>query len=125
MNTNTLLVLLCNLVILGSATYVRQPGLADAKKPVEQPKMLVDEAEKSQLAATATDPRPFFLERYSPEVARILMNPRLMAELYEALQYQQQQQQQQQPSEELEAPSKRAQTFVRFGKRAQTFVRFG
>jgi len=81
----------------------------------------VKESEAAQQAQSADIHVPYYLDQYSPEVAQILTNPRLLQELHEAIQ----QLQQSEPEFKQSAPSKRAQTFVRFGKRAQTFVRFG
>jgi len=121
---NTLLLVLCtlgcNLFLLGSASYIRQsaPAVDDKKTPEK----LVEDVGKDQLPP---NDRPYYVEQYSPEVARILMNPHLMQELYQAIQYQPQPSSQSGYEPAVEAPMKRAQTFVRFGKRAQTFVRFG
>ena len=97
----------CSLAML-EAAYLRNGNTKNNDAAAQQP------SEDAHLS--------YFMEQYSPEVARILSNPRLQQELYEAIQ---QIQQQPEPEYKSGAPSKRAQTFVRFGKRSQTFVRFG
>jgi len=97
------------------ATYLRSPHETGAAEPKTLNKLEDDQAQQQQIQET----RPFYGEHYSPELRVLLNNPRLMEELYNAVQ------QSQQLESDYKAPSKRAQTFVRFGKRAQTFVRFG
>jgi len=112
---NAFLVVLCTVCcnLFVSAAYLRQPA-----EPADKKAAAVKLGEIQQVAPEES--RPFYPD-YSPDVARLLYNPQLLRELYESAN--QQVQQDEQP--ELEAPAKRAQTFVRFGKRAQTFVRFG
>jgi len=92
------------------AAYLRPQGTG----PTEQKSLnkLEDDQAQQQIQEA-------YGEHYSPELRVLLNNPHLMQELYNAVQ------QSQDLDTEYKAPTKRAQTFVRFGKRAQTFVRFG
>ncbi|KAI6194569.1 hypothetical protein M3Y96_01138800 [Aphelenchoides besseyi] len=101
----------CNLLV--SAAYLRQPeAVAQGKKP---------EAHDLELARqfVSDEQRPFYSGYNTENNQALFLNPSVLRMLYEL----QQSQQDQQP--EMKTPSKRAQTFVRFGKRAQHFVRFG
>jgi len=113
MMMNSFLLLLCTFVMT-QAAYLRSPQ--DGAEPKSLNKL---DEEQAQQQIQAVEPRPFYGDHYSPELRILLNNPRLMQELYEAVQ------QSQQLESDYKPVSKRAQTFVRFGKRSQTFVRFG
>jgi len=117
---NQLMLVVCTVVggvLMLEAAYLPAPNVVDAAAPKDGDSV----AQRAVQQNFQNDLRAFYTERYSPDVARVLMNPHLMQELYEAVQQPIQVESDYKPS----APAKRAQTFVRFGKRSQTFVRFG